>query len=779
VISLLLALALVQQHPAPQVMSAVDRDHVVVGDVVELTVRITSQTPEPVQVSLPPLLGFELVGRSERSEVSYGNAKGRITTVTLQLRATTRGHWRIGKIQIRQGSHLEEAEPVDVYVDRGSAATASALPSRIRRVLEQAPPPRGSPPAAISLVVSDPSVVVGQQVDVVTIAWFQRDLRQQLRRSPTVEAPRIEGVWSYPQQVPTGIAASRLIGGRWYDLFILHQIVFPLTPGTVKVAAARLHYSVPLAFQFFSQEERYSLVSGTSSLDVTPLPTAGRPGDFTGAVARNLTVTDSISPSVAQQGEAVTASLVLRGEGNVALWPVPAVTWPPGFRAYPDATEERVSTTDGRLGGTKTFRYLLVADSAGTTAIPAVRYSYFDPGTGTYASTRMASVSLTVAPRSGGALLRATPPPLILDARPGLAREIRETFFPWVWWLALLIGPLIFAGRVIHLPHRAKRTEPPRADSLAAVERELSRMVAALAAGQDRNGPESLQASLRRSGLSEPDAQKVIEVRERLRAARFGGSGIDPTVLAEARALILRIRPERPRSGPRWRSGTAAMLLFACASTLRGQSTSPEQLYEAGALGSAAAGFQARVQAAPEVGAYWYNLGAARFRLGEDAAALGAWTRAARLLPRNRNVQRALVLVPAANGASASELAVSPLTPDELWLIGFIVWTLGWAGLAVSRRVRGRWLIMLGCAATFIGAAEGLRWWYARPVAVVINEGAMLVSPSERAPRVTTLPKETSVLVRETRAGWALVEDGSGHRGWTERSGLIPLAGKY
>jgi hypothetical protein len=258
VISLLLALALVQQHPAPQVMSAVDRDHVVVGDVVELTIRITSQTPEPVQVSLPPLLGFELVGRSERSEVSYGNAKGRITTVTLQLRATTKGHWRIGKIQIRQGSHLEEAEPVDVYVDRGSAATASALPSRIRRVLEQAPPPRGSPPAAISVVVSDPSVVVGQQVDVVTIAWFQRDLRQQLRRSPTVEAPRIEGVWSYPQQVPSGIAASRLIGGRWYDLFILHQIIFPLTPGTVKVSAARLHYSVPLAFQFFSQEERYS-----------------------------------------------------------------------------------------------------------------------------------------------------------------------------------------------------------------------------------------------------------------------------------------------------------------------------------------------------------------------------------------------------------------------------------------------------------------------------------------------------------------------------------------
>ena len=208
-----------------------------------------------------------------------------------------------------------------------------------------------------------------------------------------------------------------------------------------------------------------------------------------------------------------------------------------------------------------------------------------------------------------------------MHARGSPARSGR--LFPWVWWVALLIGPLVFAGRVIHLPRRAKRTEPPRADSLAAVERELSRMVAALAAGQDRNGPESLQASLRRSGLERTGRAKVIEVRERLRAARFGGSGIDPAVLAEARALILRIRPERARSGPRWRSGTAAMLLFACATTLRGQSTSPEQLYEAGALGSAAAGFQARVQAAPEVGAYWYNLGAARFRLGRRRRGTG------------------------------------------------------------------------------------------------------------------------------------------------------------
>jgi hypothetical protein len=220
-------------------------------------------------------------------------------------------------------------------------------------------------------------------------------------------------------------------------------------------------------------------VSGTSGLEVTPLPTAGRPADFTGAVARNLTVTDSISPPVAQQGEAVTASLVLRGEGNVALWPAPGRHLASGVPGLPRRDGRAGLDHRWPSGWHQDVPVPLVADSAGTTAIPAVRYSYFDPGHrdlclhphGEREPDRGATIRRCSAPgHTASAHTRCTP---------GLAREIRETFFPWVWWVALLIGPLVFAGRVIHLPRRAKRTEPPRADSLAAVERELSRMVAA------------------------------------------------------------------------------------------------------------------------------------------------------------------------------------------------------------------------------------------------------------------------------------------------------------
>ena len=51
----------------------------------------------------------------------------------------------------------------------------------------------------------------------MSAAWFPRDLRLQLRRPPTLQPPVIDGVWSYPQATPAGIAATRNIGGRWYD----------------------------------------------------------------------------------------------------------------------------------------------------------------------------------------------------------------------------------------------------------------------------------------------------------------------------------------------------------------------------------------------------------------------------------------------------------------------------------------------------------------------------------------------------------------------------------
>ena len=133
---------------------------------------------------------------------------------------------------------------------------------------------------------------------------------------------------------PAGIAVSRTIGGSAYDLFVSHQVVFPLVPGAIAIPGAMLKYSTPLALQFFSQEERFALTSLPDTLVVRALPSAGRPADFNGAVGSGLRLERRINPPTAHAGEGVAVELVLTGEGNTALWPPPEIRWPRAARAY-------------------------------------------------------------------------------------------------------------------------------------------------------------------------------------------------------------------------------------------------------------------------------------------------------------------------------------------------------------------------------------------------------------------------------------------------------------
>ncbi|MEO8635169.1 MAG: hypothetical protein ABI587_07820, partial [Gemmatimonadales bacterium] len=375
-IAALLLLAL-QQPARLEVILGVDRDRVSPGEILTLTVRVTSGQPETIRVALPKLGGFDLESRSERSDVT---ATGRSTVIELRLRAEAPGEWRLGPVEAFQGAAYARGDPIMATIEGGTPPAVSAnLSPRLARLLQRAPPPGVLGPAAVTVAISDPVVVVGQQVDVVTIAWFERGLRQDLRRAPTVESPHLDGVWSYQEPVTGGIASTRQVGGKWYDLFVLHQIVFPLTPGTVKVLPAKLQYSVPLAYQFFSQDERYTLISEPESFVAQALPLDGRDPGFLGAVGHGLTVRQTLTPPTGRQGEAFAAEIVLSGQGNVALWPQPDVRWPVGVRVYPEASQERSATTAGLLAGTRTFKFLLVADSAGTLPLAPIRYSYFDP----------------------------------------------------------------------------------------------------------------------------------------------------------------------------------------------------------------------------------------------------------------------------------------------------------------------------------------------------------------------------------------------------------------
>jgi hypothetical protein len=441
-----------------------------------------------------------------------------------------------------------------------------------------------------------------------------------------------------------------------------------------------------------------------------------------------------------------------------------------------------VIVTEGRVGGTKTFRYLVVPDSVGALLLPAVRYAYFDLGSDQYRELGLAPASVPVGPRGETAAATALPPPLVRQERPAFTWSIAHGVPDWVWIALVAIPPLLVslkgwvAGRARW--RRRPRRAPVPADGrdLRAVEAALDQLIVTLAPDPDRRFGHALAAAVRAAGADAELAGRVASVRERLLARRYGPTATpadDQRLAAEAADVVRRL------GGSLRGHGAGALLLAALCvgGRLEAQNPAPEQLYESGALHAAADGFARRAGDQPAVAGHWYNLGAAYYRLGEPGRAEAAWVRARRLDPREPSVRRALELTPPPDVASTRWTWSPPVTPEELLLGGAAGWILGWLGWVLRPRHRERWLVLLVFAGAGVLSGLALRVWYRRPIAIVLDDATLRLSPHGRAPAIVPVERGSAVRVVGHAPGWILVRAAGGREGWMPDAAVAAIAG--
>ncbi|HTO74229.1 MAG TPA: BatD family protein, partial [Gemmatimonadales bacterium] len=495
------------------------------------------------------------------------------------------------------------------------------------------------------------------------------------------------------------------------------------------------------------------------------------PAEFTGAVARTLSISRDFSPDTARVGESVRFTVTLKGEGNVALWPAPPVRWPGGVRVYPDQVNDQTGLVDGRLRGEKHFHYLVVSDSSGRLVVPALRYGFYNPGTRQYEVATSPAQVLPVQPNAEAALSRVSPPPLIPGSAVSPAWKLAHGLPLWVAILLLALPPILAVASVMlaRRPH-ATLPVPGRVDALPAAEKQLLTALAPLVHDpDDLDGPELMRA-LRAAGVIESDVQEIVEVRERILQARFAGDGglKRHTLIEQATKLSARLAGDGAAS--RRRPGLMArlplLLLLIPLSGVGAQAPDPEELYQAGALRAAALRFADEAAAEPASPAHWYNLGATWFRLGDDASAVAAWRHGLRLAPRNRQLRQAIQLVPPPADGSGVWLSAFPVTPEELAVLAALCWIIGWIGIAVERHWRGRWLLVLAGGAVVGALAIAVQARQSQPIGVVLADANVTLSPHERAPVVAATRRGYAVRIERQESGWLLVEDLAGHTGW-------------
>jgi hypothetical protein len=190
-------------------------------------------------------------------------------------------------------------------------------------------------------------------------------------------------------------------------------------------------------------------------------------------------------------------------------------------------------------------------------------------------------------------------------------------------------------------------------------------------------------------------------------------------------------------------------------------------LFEAGALRAAADSFAARAAREPGDPAHWYNLGATLYRAGADGKATGAWTRAARLAPRDQAIRRALRLLPAPDPVSEALLHVGWATPVEWAFVAVAGWILLWAVVALGGR-RRLLITLLGAAAAVAVLLGAIEWQRRdRSVAVVIADAAPVrAAPYGGASAAATVPAGGALLVGRSYGPWREVRRRDGIHGW-------------
>src|SRR5262249_22808224 len=149
----------------------------------------------------------------------------------IRLKATQVGTWSWSPVLVFVGPVSELAPDVTVTVVGAGSADPSASNPTLLGLIQRARPPTSGSTATLGIVVSADRVLKGEQLDVPTPVWSPRPPRAGLRRPPTLKPPVLSGVWSVPQPAVPGVVSSRTIGDETYDLFVSHQVGFPLTQG--------------------------------------------------------------------------------------------------------------------------------------------------------------------------------------------------------------------------------------------------------------------------------------------------------------------------------------------------------------------------------------------------------------------------------------------------------------------------------------------------------------------------------------------------------------------
>jgi hypothetical protein len=341
--------------------------------------------PKVAVPRLPSLRNLKLLSGPSTSQSSVfqfdGTRSRQVMTSQLiyALIAEGPGPAEVPAIEVRIGADVRRTEPLRFEVERGTSG----------RPTSPGAAPEADIPVFVEAALGADEVWVGEAVDLdVTLFGATR-----ITGLDMVEEPSFANFWVEDGAPDPAAEAFRTsVDGRPFNAYpIVRKVLVPTTPGTFTLTPYGTRIQVSrssgdLLRDFFSSSRSRTVIRRTEPLRllVKPLPAAGRPEDFTGAVG-SFRMRSEVDRDAARVNDAVALKVTIEGDGFLRSAPAPLLEPSDELKVFEPKVNEWSEVRDGELRSRKSWEWVLVPLTPGELRLPEIRFPYFDPAAGDYA----------------------------------------------------------------------------------------------------------------------------------------------------------------------------------------------------------------------------------------------------------------------------------------------------------------------------------------------------------------------------------------------------------
>ncbi len=341
----------------------------------------------------PSFEGFKIIaGPSQQVSQSWVNGKSSFEKIySYYLLPTQKGNLTIRQASIEYNGQIYKTTPIKVNV-------TSAV--------EQPKDPNDTQISAddnIYLVadISKKNPYINEPITVVYKLYFSYNIGISNWRE--LDKPKYNDFWSQNIDIKQLIGEEGMFKGEKYRFVVLRKtVLYPQKSGKLVIEPLSLDIDVQLPTNRRDMFGRVVVTNGNKrvsagakTIAVRPLPEAGKPADFSGAVGKfDFRVTPS--KTSLKSGESLDLVVSVSGSGNMKLFNLPKPVVPNSLEMYDAVHSEKVNTTLSGMSGKISDSYTIIPQFKGNYPIKPLQFSYFDLGSGSYKTISSPEIMINV-----------------------------------------------------------------------------------------------------------------------------------------------------------------------------------------------------------------------------------------------------------------------------------------------------------------------------------------------------------------------------------------------